>query len=200
MFGYVTDVAKGAFSGARQRHTARLLDLVGPMGLTEIMEIVGGERRALDRSLQSLETQGLLQAVEVPGGSAPGRAARLWSLTEEGRAAVPRPDAREVGRLVPGMTWVAVQTDGDGARRVEDRLGDGAQIAAAAWVTRVDGDGRTYVVAFPPDASPAAPQMLERVLGDVGRCTSGTVRASQSPFDFVDALRRAEAAARRYAE
>ncbi len=180
-------MAKGRFSGARQRHVALLLDLAGPLGLNEILRFVGGDRASLDRSLRSLEAQGLLSAVESERGAAPGRASRLWSLTATGAAAVPRRREDDVGRLVQGEAWVAVSVSGAKAAALEDCLADGRLLAAANWVGRLDGPGHVYVFTFPPQHGNLAAQTLARVLRGVGECLFGTVGPIESASTFVDA-------------
>lgn len=188
----VSAVAKGRFSGSRQRHVARLLDLVGALGLMEILRFVGGDRRSLERSLESLEGQGLLTTVETEGGAAPGRVARLWSLTDAGREAVPWPAPADVGRLAAGSTWVVATARGPSTAALEARLSDGRLLATADWIARLDGAGHSYFACFPPGTNSLGPQVFLRVLDDVADCTSGTVRTADSPRDFIDVLRRAQ--------
>jgi hypothetical protein len=75
------------------------------MGVSEILEVVGGDRKSLTRQLQRLRTNGLVEYVQV-GAAAPGHPAGLWSLSPEGERAVhPSP------QLSPGEERRSIQED-----------------------------------------------------------------------------------------
>jgi hypothetical protein len=199
--GIVANVAKGRFSGARQKHAARILASAGPMSLFELLDVVGGEKRALERSLESLGEQGLVQVVATGHAPAPGQPSRLWSLTAEGRAALPLEPAADIGRFKEGWLWIHATFAADQAIDIDDALLDGELAAAAAWVARLDGDGRGYMFVFDPQIGAQPAENLFRALSSVGaRCSTGSSREPQSAQEFVQTLRTASRAALRAGE
>lgn len=196
--GIVTNMAKGRFSGARQKHAARVLANAGPMSLFELLDVVGGEKRALERSLESLSDQGLVQVVDTGHAPAPGQPSRLWSLTSKGRAALPVEPAADIGKLKEGWLWIRATFSANQAIDVDDALLDGELAAAAAWVARLDGDGRGYMFVFDPEIGVQPAENLVRALSSIGaHCSIGSTREPQSAQEFVEMLRTAARAARR---
>jgi DNA-binding HxlR family transcriptional regulator len=191
-------MAKGRFSGARQKHAAQVLATAGPRSLFELLDAVGGEKRALERSLESLATQGLVDAVDTGNAPAPGQPSRLWSLTTRGRAALPAVSTDEVGRLAEGRLWIQAAFSSDQAVQVHNALADGDLVAGIDWVARLDGDGRSYFFVFDPAMGPQPVENLFRVLSEIGaRCSMGSARAPQGALDFVDTIRTSARAAAR---
>lgn len=170
------------------------------MGLGEIRDVVGGDRKTLKRTLDSLAVQGLLDRVSTGQASAPGRPAQLWSLTDVGRGRLPGRSDEEIGRVLPGATWVIATAQPGEIDAFDVALSDGELLAAADWVAQIDGEGRGYLALFSPEVGPQAPETLLRVLTRLGaRCSSGTVRSVQRPDDVIEVLRVAQSAAQRYA-
>ncbi|MEA2275771.1 MAG: hypothetical protein QOC78_731 [Solirubrobacteraceae bacterium] len=195
---YCYTVAKGRFSGARQKHAAQVLATAGPRSLFELLDAVGGEKRALERSLESLAEQGLVDAVDTGNAPAPGQPSRLWSLTERGRAALPAVSTDQIGRLVEGRLWLNAAFSADQAADVHDALADGDFVAGIEWVARLDGDERSYLFVFDPATGPQPVENLFRVLSTIGaRCLMGSARAPQGAPDFVDTIRTSARAAAR---
>jgi hypothetical protein len=186
-------VARGRFSGARQKHVAHVLAIAGPQSLVELLDVVGGERKALERSLESLAQQGLVDAVDTNQAPAPGRPSRLWSLTTAGKDAIPNGRAGEIGQLSSGGIWVLVAVPPDQAIAIDDALVGGDLVGAASWVARLDGDGHSYMFAFDTTVGSQPVENLTRTLRTLGaQCITGTVREAKAVEEFLDVLRTAE--------
>lgn len=180
---------------------ARVLATAGARSLFELLDVVGGEKRALERSLESLSEQGLLQVVDTGHAPAPGQPARLWSLTVKGRDVLPAESSDQVGRLVEGRLWVGAAFSAEQAIDVDNALLDGELVAAAEWVARLDGDGRSYFFVFDPAIGLQPAANLFRALSSIGvRCSMGSARVPQGARDFVETLRTAARAEARTAQ
>ena len=191
-------MARGKFSGYRQRHLARVLAIAGPKGLTELLDIVGGERRSLERSLESLEGQDLVTRVDTGQAPAPGRPSGLWSLTDAGRAASPIP--ADLGQLTEGRRCMSASFPPAAAAPIDELLEAGDLIASVDWVMRFDGDARGYLFVFDRESGPQPIESLRRVLTALGaRCSVGNVGVSQMTPEFISVLKTAAGAVERLA-
>ena len=207
-------MAKPGFRTAKQRHLAALLSN-RPMSASELLEVIGGDKTTLKRSLESLKTQGLLDYVALdPGSTAPGRPAGLWSLTPRGsqvaaastgtsQASDIEGDVHEdnvgsISSIRQGHTLVSAAVAPGAMKDLVAVLADGELTAAVSWVARVDGDGRGYLFAFDADLGDQPVENLRAALEAIGAiCTVSTVRAVQPPLEFVRSVRTARSAAKR---
>jgi hypothetical protein len=183
------------------------------MSLTELLEVIGGDRSTLRRGLASLKDQDLLDYVaSQEGPSAPGRPAGLWSLTDAGKRALKAADSQgsaseatgedeESHRkvtLVEGQRWVTASVPRGTSVNVALLLAEGELTAAAASVIRLDGEGVDYLFTFDEGVGHQPVENLVSSLEAVGApCRSGTFRATFTATEFLDFVRTARAAAQR---
>jgi hypothetical protein len=195
------------FRTRKQRQIAALLR-VRPMSLSEVLDVVGGDKTTLKRGLESLRDQELLDYVGSDAGPVgPGRPAGLWSLTEKGvsqaeadtadepedpEEAHPKRGFRESQRCVFASLADASPAD------IATVLADGDLTSACTWITRIDGDGPHYVFAFDNAVGEQPPENLAAALRAIGMdCRGGTVRSVREPASFIDSIRTAQKAATR---
>jgi hypothetical protein len=197
------------------------------MGVSDLRDAVGGDRKSLTRQLTKFRDGELVDYVEL-GPSAPGNPAGLWSLTDKGREAFglgtqspsagsdaaqgdegidatdggSDPSVRfRDGLLRAGQTWVSADVGGVTRATLRALLSDGELTAAASWVARLDGDGSTLLFAFEQELADQPADNLIAALEEIGAsCTPAAIRRVTSPRDYIDGLRTAEIARTRAAE
>jgi DNA-binding MarR family transcriptional regulator len=217
-------VTKSRFTSAKQRQVAALLRQ-SPRSGSELLEIMGSDKTALKRCLERLKGRGLVDYLpSATGAPAPGHPAGLWSLTQSGREAIESDlkgraaaggretsqasgtqeemaeddDSPPTTTIHDGHTLVNAVVAPAAAAELMSVLANGELTAAAAWVARVDGDGRGYLFAFAAELGNQPVENLCAALQAIGAtCVVSSVRAVQPPREFIRSVRTAHTAAER---
>lgn len=174
------------------------------MSLSELLEVVGGDKTTLKRCLRSLKGQGLLDYVAVNTGQpGPNQPAGLWSLTKAGRGSLGTTDdtpdeSPSVAAILEQQTLVAASVSSARLATLTAALSDGELTAGSSWIARTEGDAGRYVFAFDVSLGAQPAENLRAALNALGFSTElSTVRTVQSAAGFVESLRAAQGAAAR---
>jgi hypothetical protein len=197
------------FKTKKLRHVAALL-VNSPMSTSELLEIVGGDKTTLKRSLKRLHERGLVDFVaSTETATCPGHPAGLWSLTAAGHHALAHPqlcgdDSLPWEMTKPALTirqhqtWVIARFRPSLEAKLASLLSTGALTAASSWIVRLDGEDRSYLFAFDTFVGDQPPENLRAALNALGaHCTLASVGRADPPPEFVASIQTATAVAKR---